>query len=65
MNATERVVISVSEAAALIGVRRETVYDMARRGEIPCRRIGRRFLIPRAAFLEWVNAGDEKEAAHP
>ncbi len=60
----KKAVIGVADVAAMLGVRRETIYEMARRGDFPCRRIGRRFLIPRDAFMEWLNAGDQpKEAA--
>ncbi len=42
--------ISVEEAAALLGISRNTAYEAVRRGEIPSIRIGKRFLIPAAAL---------------
>lgn len=37
--------MSVSEAARMLGVSRNTAYGAARRGEIPCLRIGGRLLV--------------------
>jgi excisionase family DNA binding protein len=42
---------SVSEAAALPGVSRNTVYQCVSTGEISALRLGRRLLIPRAALV--------------
>jgi len=39
--------LSVTEAAALLGIGRDLAYRAAARGEIPTVRIGRRLLIPR------------------
>ena len=41
---------SVTEAAAILGVSRDTVYQCVSTGEIPALRLGRRLLIPRAAL---------------
>lgn len=35
-------VLSADEVAGLLGISRKLAYDAASRGEIPCRRIGRR-----------------------
>lgn len=37
--------MSVSEAARMLGVSKNTAYGAARRGEIPCVRIGSRLLV--------------------
>jgi excisionase family DNA binding protein len=47
-------VLNVEQVAELLGLARNTVYDYAGRGEIPCRRIGRRLLFSRTAVLEWL-----------
>lgn len=36
------------------GVGRSAAYEAARRGEIPCRRLGRRVIVPVPALLEWL-----------
>lgn len=47
-------VVGAREAAALLGIHHTTLYDAAKRGEIPCRRIGRRFLFVREALVDWL-----------
>ena len=46
---------SVKEAAALLGVSSNAAYEAVHRGEIPTIRIGRRILVPRAAFDRWLS----------
>lgn len=53
MNATEdvpRLSFSPAEAATMLGVCRETVRQMILRRDLPARRVGRRYLIPRRAL---------------
>jgi len=45
-----RLTISVIEAGRRLGVGKNAAYDAARRGEIPILRIGRRMVVPIAAF---------------
>jgi excisionase family DNA binding protein len=47
-------VYTADELAELLGVDRKTIYDFATRGEIPCKRLGRRILFPRAAIAAWL-----------
>lgn len=47
-------VYTADELAELLGIDRKTVYDFATRGEIPCKRLGRRILFPRSAIAEWL-----------
>jgi excisionase family DNA binding protein len=49
-----RVTLSVEEAAALLGLGRTAAYEAARRGEIPCRSLGRRVIVPVPALLDWL-----------
>lgn len=46
----ERAVYSCEEAAAKLGVNIKTLYEGVKEGSIPSMRVGRRILIPRAAF---------------
>lgn len=48
--ASDRVALSVDEAAARLGVSEWTVRQAIKRGEIPSRRIGHRVLIPADAI---------------
>lgn len=49
---------SVGEAASLMGVSNDKVRELVRANEIPHKRIGRRIIIPRAAFERWLNEAD-------
>ena len=48
--AGHRLTISVTEAGRRLGVGKNSAYEAARRGEIPSIRVGRRLLVPIAAF---------------
>lgn len=57
MNATHksgekdtRLVYTITEAAALLGLGRNAAYAAASRGELPTIKIGRRMFVPKAAF---------------
>jgi excisionase family DNA binding protein len=43
-------VLTVPEAARLLRLGRNTVYEAVRRGELPSVRVGRRLLIPKPAL---------------
>ena len=49
-----RLTLSVEEAASLLGLGRTAAYEAARRGEIPCRKLGRRVIVPVPALLQWL-----------
>jgi excisionase family DNA binding protein len=57
-------VLSANEVAAFLKVDRKTVYDYAARGEIPCRRLGRRLLFSRSALVSWLGACKVASRAH-
>ena len=42
----ERLVVSVPEAAMLLGISRTHAYELIARGELPSIRLGRRILVP-------------------
>ncbi len=50
MSETERLTISLDDAGRRLGISRNSAYKAAGRGDIPTIRIGRRLLVPRAAF---------------
>lgn len=50
MTNTERRTISVEDAGRRLGICRNAAYEAAGRGEIPTIKIGRRLLVPEAAF---------------
>jgi excisionase family DNA binding protein len=57
--ATPTTVIGADEAAQLLGIHRTTLYEAAGRGEIPCRRIGRRFVFVRETLVAWLTSGGD------
>jgi excisionase family DNA binding protein len=48
----ERLVLSVGEAAGLLGISRALAYELVARGELPSIRLGRRLVVPKVALLE-------------
>jgi excisionase family DNA binding protein len=48
-------IYTVREAAVLLGISAGLAYDLVRDGQIPARRLGRRWAIPRARFHDWLN----------
>ena len=53
------VAIKVEEAAAILGIDRNTLYTMLKQGDgPPFRRCGTSYRLDRAAVREWLRAGD-------
>ena len=50
MSSDAKLTLNVGEAAALLGVSRGTAYTLAKNGQIPVVKLGKRLLVPRAAF---------------
>jgi excisionase family DNA binding protein len=48
-------IYTVPEVAALLGIGRCMAYDLVRQGVIPAKRLGRRWIVPRARFNAWLN----------
>ena len=56
---TERKTMTVEEAAHELDICRNAAYQAVREGQIPSIRIGKRIIIPRAAFERMLDqAGD-------
>jgi len=49
-NKSQRVTLTVTEAAEKLGISRNSAYEAAKRGEIPTIKIGRLVLVPRDSF---------------
>lgn len=52
---TEKLAVSVEEAAALLGISRAFAYELVARNELPALRLGRRIVIPRQAVEAMVD----------
>ncbi len=61
----ERQTLTVEEAARALGIGRNTAYEAVRQGTLPVVRIGKRYLVPRAALHAMlsgaVTGADRKE----
>ncbi len=56
----EKVALTVTEAAAALGVSRPTVYKLLRRADFPGFRVGSRQLVSREGLARWVAEQAEK-----
>lgn len=54
--ADERIAFSVTEAARALGISERTIRLLLARGDLRCRRLGRRVLVPVDALRELVGA---------
>ena len=60
---TEKLVLSVPEAASRLGIGRNSAYEAVRRGEIPTIRIGKRILVPVSALDRLLDGASEQSRA--
>lgn len=51
----DRLALSIPEAAKLTSLSEENIRDRCVSGEIPAKRVGRRWLIPVKALEAWLN----------
>ena len=51
----EHAVYTVREVSVLLALSVGTTYALVRNGTIPAVRLGRRWVIPRQRFHEWIN----------
>lgn len=51
--------MSADEIAAFLNMGRRQVYEAANRGDIPCRRVGKRLIFFRPAIVEWLHGRGE------
>ena len=54
-------ILDVHGAAALLTVSADTVYDLFAKGELPGRKVGRKWLTTKSAVLRWIesSSGDD------
>ena len=57
MSANEKLALSITEAAALLGISKPKMYEIARREDFRAAfKVGTRTLISRSGLEEWVKA---------
>ncbi len=55
-------VLNADEVSLFLGISRSQAYELTRRIDFPAFKVGKRILIPREKFLEWIdNQIEEKE----
>ena len=50
-----RATYTVAEVGHMLGISRASTYVLLKTGEIPARRLGSRWIIPRLRFHEWLD----------
>ncbi|TDB70783.1 helix-turn-helix domain-containing protein [Micromonospora sp. KC721] len=59
--ADSRAVYSVREVARLLSLSLGSTYALVREGEIPARKLGGRWVIPKKRFHDWLNETTEQD----
>jgi excisionase family DNA binding protein len=59
------VLSTTEEVAELLGIPRSTVYELTRRGDLPARRVGRRWLFLRERVAAAIAPLDDPAAWRP
>ena len=55
-------ILDVHKAAELLTVSADTVYDLFKSGELPGRKVGRKWITTRAALLRWIEGSFSADA---
>ncbi|MBA7715265.1 hypothetical protein ES703_124306 [subsurface metagenome] len=61
----EKLTLTVSETARLLGISRGLAYEMVRTGEISSVRFGKRVLVPRRALERLLEKGQPLQSLAP
>ena len=59
---TDRLTLTVEEAAQLLGISRALGYELVARGQLPSVRLGRRIVVPRRALDALLDAASRESA---
>lgn len=52
----EKVVYTASDIMKLLGLSKNTTYDLLKSGQFPTRRLGKKLLVSKEAFSNWLNS---------
>ena len=53
-----KVTLTVSEAAEMIGISKPSMYEVVRAGKVRSGKVGKKILISRPSLMDWVKRGD-------
>jgi excisionase family DNA binding protein len=59
-SSNEKLTLTVPEVAKLLGLSRNAIYEAVKRGRLRSVRLGRRILIPRQSFLDFLTPEGER-----
>ena len=54
-------VLDVRAAAVMLTVSPDTVYDLLKAGDLPGRKVGRKWLTTRSALLRWIEGTSQQD----
>jgi excisionase family DNA binding protein len=57
---TEKLTFTVHEVAEALGINEKAAYDLVKTDGFPAIWIGKRIIVPVAAFVEWMNTEAKK-----
>lgn len=57
----DKEILDVEGAALILGVSSTTIYNLARKGEIPATRVGREWRFSRSNLVQWVVNGSQAD----
>ena len=56
----EKLTMNVADLQQALGIGRGQAYELVNRADFPAIRLGRKILIPRDAFLRWLDKQTER-----
>jgi excisionase family DNA binding protein len=56
-------ILNIDQAAEFTGMAKQTLYQMAAQGRVPCSRRGKRLLFLEDQLIQWVKEG--RKTVHP
>lgn len=56
-------VLSPKDVAVILGVSRNTAYEVLHRRGFPALRVGKQYRVPRDKFMIWLNSASEVDVA--
>jgi excisionase family DNA binding protein len=56
-----RLVVTIAEAAKLLGISRSFAYELVKRGELPVVRLGGRQLVPKESLSRLMESAAQRE----
>lgn len=58
----EKMVLTASDIQTALGIGRRQTYELLNRSDFPTIRLGKKIIVPREAFLRWLDAQTEHAA---